>query len=153
MLVYRLSREKYKDELSGYGASLNGQRWNSKGIEVVYTAQSRALANSEVAVHLSLGILPKDYFMVEIEIDDSVNILDFPHSKLPQGWDSLPSEPCSRFIGDRFVRESKYAVLKVPSVVVKGEYNYILNPIHHDFSKIKIINTYPFPFDPRYFQN
>ena len=61
MVVFRLSREAYKDELPGYGASLSGQRWNSEGTEVVYTAQTRALANSEVAVHISLGILPGDY--------------------------------------------------------------------------------------------
>ena len=76
MIVYRLSREKYKDRLSGYGASLYGQRWNSKGIEVIYTAQSRALANSEVAVHISLGILPKDYHMVEIDIPNSIGICE-----------------------------------------------------------------------------
>jgi RES domain-containing protein len=43
----------------------------------------------------------------------------------------------------------KYAVLKVPGVVVRGEFNFILNPMHNDFKKIKIINTGPFPFDLR----
>jgi len=153
MIVFRLSREKYKDELSGYGASLNGQRWNSKGTEVVYTAQTRALANSEVAVHISLGILPKDYHMVEIEIPDSVKIQELHSSTLPSGWNALPSKPVSQQIGDQFVEENKYAVLKVPSVVVKGENNFILNPKHKDFKKIKSIHTEPFPFDPRYFSH
>lgn len=153
MIVFRLSREKYKDELSGYGASLNEQRWNSKGIEVIYTAQTRALANSEVAVHISLGILPGDYYMVEIEIHRSVEILEIKESELPSGWNSLPSKPDSQLIGNQFVKENKYTVLKVPSVVVKGEYNFILNPRHKDFSKIKIVSTYPFPFDPRYFNS
>ncbi len=150
MIVYRLSREQYKNELSGYGASLNGQRWNSKGVEVVYTAQTRALSNSEVAVHIALGILPKDYFMVEIEIPDSIEILALKPSNLPAGWDSLPSQPSSQYVGDRFVQENKYAVLKVPSVVVKGEFNFVLNPRHDAFRAIKIISTEPFPFDPRY---
>ena len=96
MFVFRLSREKYKDELSGYGASLNGQRWNSKGTEVVYTAQNRALANSEVAVHISLGILPKDYYMVEIEIPNSVKIYEIQNSDLPSGWNSIPCQPISQ---------------------------------------------------------
>ena len=150
MFVYRLSREKYKDELSGYGASLNGQRWNSKGTEVVYTAQNRALANSEVAVHISLGILPKDYYMVEIEIPSSVKLYEIQKSDLPSGWNSIPCQPISQIIGDKFVEENIYAVLKVPSAVVKGEFNFILNPKHKDFKKIKITNTEPFPFDPRY---
>lgn len=136
---------------SGYGASLNGQRWNSKGPEVVYTAQTRALANSEVAVHIALGILPKDYFMVEIEIPESVNIFELQESELPLGWNSLPSQPVSQFIGDQFVEENKYAVIKVPSVVVKGESNFILNLGHQDFLKMKIIKTDPFPFDPLFF--
>lgn len=152
MIVYRLSREKYKDELSGYGASLNGQRWNSKGTEVVYTAQTRALANSEVAVHISLGILPKDYHMVEIEIPDSVKIRELQKSELPSEWNALPSGPMSQLVGDQFVKDNQYAVLRVPSVVVKGEFNFILNPKHKDFEKISIIHTEPFPFDPRYFK-
>jgi RES domain-containing protein len=149
--VYRLSRRKYKDELSGYGASLNGQRWNSKGTEVIYTAQTRALANSEVAVHIPLGILPKDYFMVEIELPDSLTITELYSKDLPKGWNSLPAQPDSQAIGDQFVRENKFPALKVPSVVVKGEFNYILNPRHPEFCQIKITNTEPYPFDPRLF--
>ena len=151
MIVYRLSREKYKDKLSGYGASLNGQRWNSKGTEVIYVAQSRALANCEVAVHLALGILPKDYFMVEIEIPDSVKILELKGSGLPNGWNSIPCRPAAQFIGDEFVQQNSHLGLKVPSAVVKGDFNFILNPRHVDFKKVKIIGTEPFPFDPRYF--
>ena len=150
MLVYRLSRKKYKDLLSGYGASLNGQRWNSKGTEVVYAAQTRALANSEIAVHISLGLLPKDYYMVEIEIPDTIKICEIREDELPAGWDSRPCQTVSQFIGDNFVMEGKCAVLEVPSVVVKGESNFILNPRHEDFKLNKIINTEPFPLDPRY---
>lgn len=151
MIVYRLSRGRYKDELSGYGASLNGQRWNSKGTEVIYTAQTRALANSEVAVHISLGILPKDYFMVEIEIPDEITIGQLDNKDLPTGWDALPCKPISQEVGDSLVAKRKYVVLKVPSVVVRGEYNFIINPKHEDFKKIKVVHSEPFPFDPRYF--
>ncbi|MDQ3395469.1 MAG: RES family NAD+ phosphorylase [Bacteroidota bacterium] len=150
MIVFRLSKGKYKDELSGYGASLAGQRWNSKGTEVVYASQSRALANSEVAVHISLGNLPKDYHMVEIEIDDSVEIYEVQISSLPVNWNSIPPIPATQHIGDQFVNDNKNAVIKVPSVVVRGEFNIILNPKHKDFKKIKIIRTEPFPIDPRY---
>ena len=153
MIVYRLSREKYKDRLSGYGASLYDQRWNSKGIEVIYTAQSRALANSEVAVHISLGILPKDYHMVEIDIPNSIGICELKEEELPKGWNAIPFRPVSQQIGDQFILEGKCAVLKVPSVVVKGESNYMVNPAHKDFKLIRIIHTEPFPFDPRYFRD
>ncbi|NQY11300.1 MAG: RES family NAD+ phosphorylase [Flavobacteriales bacterium] len=153
MLVYRLSRAQYKDELSGLGAAKFGRRWNSKDIEVIYTAQTRALANSEVAVHIPLSILPKDYYIVQIEIPKSVAIREVKQSELPAGWNALPNKPVSQTIGDDFIKDNKYAVLRVPSVVVKDEYNFILNPRHKDFPKIKILSTEPFPFDPRYFQN
>lgn len=152
MKVFRLSREKYRHELSGYGASLNGQRWNSKGTEVIYTAESRALATSEVAVHIPIGILPKDYFMVEIEIPSTVKIRELSTTDLPDGWDSIPNHPGSQYVGDKFVLENEFAVLKVPSVVVKGDYNFVINPKHSDFKKIKITGTYPFPFDKRLFR-
>lgn len=152
MRFYRLSKKKYKDKLSGYGASLNGQRWNSKGTEVVYTADSRALATSEVAVHISLGILPKDYFMVEIEIPSFIKIKEIQNEDLPDAWDAIPSQPNSQKIGDEFVEENKFAVLKVPSVVVKGDSNYIFNPKYKSFKEIKIVKTVLFPFDFRFFK-
>ncbi len=149
MRVFRLSKAKYKDQLSGYGASLNGQRWNTKGTEVIYTAQSRALASCEVAVHLPIGLLPKDYFMVEIDIPHTIAIQEIPMDQLPTGWNCIPCMPSSQMIGDNFVSENKFAVLKVPSVIVPGDFNYILNPKHPDFKKITIVETTPFPFDPR----
>lgn len=139
-------------ELSGYGASLNGQRWNSKGIEVVYTAQTRALASCEVAVHVPLGILPKDYHMLIIDIPDDIRIKEINPSDLSLGWDAIPCMPNSQIVGDAFVREGKYAVLIVPSVTVKGEFNFVLNTKHPYFERIRIIHTEPFPFDPRYFK-
>jgi len=151
MIVYRLSRKKSKDKLSGYGASLNAQRWNSKGTEVIYVAQSRALANSEVAVHLALGILPHDYFMVRIEIPNSVEIRELTDLELPRGWNSMPYRPVAQFVGDEFVRQNRHLALKIPSAVVKDDFNFILNLKHSDFKKVRIIGSEPFPFDPRYF--
>lgn len=74
MRVYRLARQKYVDDLSGTGAALFGYRWNSKGVKMVYTAQSRALAMAEVAVHLSLISLPEDYMMITLELPDRISV-------------------------------------------------------------------------------
>jgi len=51
MEVFRLSRAKYADQLSGYGAALKGARWNSRGVEMIYAAENRSLAMAEVLVH------------------------------------------------------------------------------------------------------
>lgn len=152
MQVFRLSRKKYSSELSGIGASKSGNRWNSKGTEIIYCANSRALAMAEVSVHISLATLPKDFVMMEINIPESISIQTVKEKNLPENWNDFPHFQKTQKIGDDFIYSKKICVLKVPSAVVKGDYNYLLNPHHQDFCKIKIVNTSDFPFDRRIFK-
>ncbi len=151
MRVFRLIRKKYGIELSGKGAAISGNRWNSKGTELIYCADSRALAMAEVAVHLSLSILPKDYMMVEIDIPISVSTASLAIDNLPQRWNSFPHLLDTQKIGDDFVSARKNCVLKVPSAVVPGDFNFLINPHHPDFTAIKIVGQEDFPFDSRLF--
>ncbi|MBO0936131.1 RES family NAD+ phosphorylase [Fibrella sp. HMF5335] len=43
MQVYRVATSEYIEDLSGYGAKLNGGRWNREGVAVLYTGSSIAL--------------------------------------------------------------------------------------------------------------
>jgi RES domain-containing protein len=149
MKVYRLSRKKYAGELSGKGAALSGNRWNSKGVEMIYTSESRALAMAEVIVHLSLAVLPKDFVLLEIEIPDAIPIKKLNPKKLAKNWNVFPHHPATQQIGDAFIRDGEYAVLQVPSAVVNGDSNFLINPFHPAFKKIKIISQHPFLFDQR----
>ncbi|PHR91142.1 MAG: RES superfamily protein [Leeuwenhoekiella sp.] len=151
MIVYRLSREKYADSLSGKGAALRGARWNSKGVEILYTAQSRALALAEIAVHLSLSALPKNFIMLEIEIPDSLAIKTLPASELPEFWNDFPYNLNTQQFGDQFISDGKFAILKVPSAVVQGDFNYLINLNHPDAKDIKIQSQTHFPLDKRLF--
>jgi RES domain-containing protein len=151
MRVFRLIRKKYGIELSGKGAALSGNRWNSKGTELIYCADSRSLAMAEVAVHLSLSILPKDYVMVEIDIPSDISIATLSKEDLPPIWSSFPHILDTQQIGDSFVAERKNCVLKVPSAVVPGDFNFLINPYHPDFSAIRIVGQEDFPFDSRLF--
>ena len=152
MIVFRLQNSKYRMVLSGKGASLIGARWNSKGTEIIYTAHGRCLAMAEVVVHLSLAMLPKGFKMMEITIPDDVKIFELDLKKLPIGWNVFPEIVDTQIIGDDFIKESKYAVMKVPSAVVKGDFNYLINPFHPDFIKITITSMEDFPFDKRIFK-
>jgi len=152
MLVYRLSRAKYSKKLDGIGAAKFGNRWNSKGTEMVYTAQSRALALAEVAVHLSIATLPSDYRMIEIEIPSSIKVGVLYRNRLPALWNQYPHIKGTQVLGDKFVQNQKMAVMKVPSAVVQGDYNFLINPNHKDASKIKIKSIEPFPLDKRLFK-
>jgi RES domain-containing protein len=152
MEVFRLHNAKYPMTLSGKGAALTGARWNSKGTEIIYTAHGRCLAMAEVVVHLSLATLPKGFKMISINIPEDIEMYELPTTKLPIGWNVFPETVDTQSIGDNFIKELKYAVMKVPSAVVKGDFNYLLNPFHPDFNKILISSKEDFPFDKRIFK-
>jgi RES domain-containing protein len=151
MIVYRLSKSKYANDLSGRGSELVGGRWNSKGVPVVYTSESRALATTEIAVHTSLANIPTDYCIVSIYIPDSSIMI--PELKdLPVDWNDVPPKVASQKYGDQFTYDNNFLVLKVPSAVILGDFNYIINPRHKSISLVEIIETSPFPFDKRLFK-
>ncbi|MCG2418588.1 RES family NAD+ phosphorylase [Aequorivita sp. F47161] len=152
MRVFRLSRKKYAYDLSGKGAAKFGNRWNSKGVKMLYTAESRALAMAEVIVHLSLATLPDDYMMIEIDIPDSLKIEVLNPQVLDEDWNSNPPKLNTQKIGDSFIYSGDFCVLKVPSTVVNGDFNFLLNPNHSSISEIKIIEIVNFPFDERIFK-
>ncbi|MBK6785950.1 MAG: RES family NAD+ phosphorylase [Saprospiraceae bacterium] len=149
MEVFRLSREKFAASLSGKGAALKGGRWNSPGVEMIYTAQNRSLAMAEVAVHFTLATLPDDYKMITILIPDHVMILEIKERILASDWRNFPHPVSTQIIGNTFIEKRKASVLKVPSAITKGDFNFLINPYHEDFKKIKIVEIESFPFDSR----
>ncbi|MFO7446837.1 MAG: RES family NAD+ phosphorylase [Ignavibacteriaceae bacterium] len=152
MEVFRLSRKKYSSALSGRGASIMGARWNSPGVEIIYTASNRSLAMAELAVHLTLAALPDDFMMLTIFIPDNTSIKVIHEKVLPAGWNSFPHQASTRIYGDSFIKENKYCLLKVPSAVTRGDFNILLNPYHSEFKNIKILSAEAFPFDKRIFE-
>ena len=152
MEVYRLTREKFAVNLSGKGAALKGARWNSTGVELIYTAANRSLAMAEVAVHFTLATLPGDYVMVTIYIPDDISLKKMNIAGLPADWNMFPHPISTQLIGDKFVRENKSCVLQIPSAVTRGDYNFLINPNHAEFKRIKIIETAKFPFDKKIFK-
>lgn len=150
MIVYRIAKEKYKTDLSGIGAEKFGGRWNSKGTRLVYTAASRALATLEVAVHIALKNIPKNYYLTAIEIPDPL-ITSYDIALLAdKNWKTHPPIHFTQLVGDQFVA-SEGLVLQVPSAIVEGDYNYLINPLHPEFLNVKTIESVPFSFDSRLF--
>jgi RES domain-containing protein len=149
MLLFRIARAKYKPVLSGKGAAAFGARWNSEGIEMIYTALNRSLAVVEVAVHLTWATVPADYTMLTIEVPNDIAIDEILPSQLPPDWNQLRHPKSCKEVGDRFVADGKFCLLRVPSVVVPGEYNLLINPTHPDFARVEVIRIEPFTFDQR----
>jgi len=142
----------YSDVLSGKGAAKKGARWNSQGVELVYTAGNRSLAMAEVAVHFTLATLPEDYLMLIIHVPDNTSIKKLSEKELPEFWNTFPYSASTQTIGDQFIADNQFCMLQAPSAVTQGDYNYLINPHHHESKKIKIISSEKFPFDKRIFK-
>jgi len=152
MIVYRLANRKYSEDLSGAGAELTGGRWNFKGTRVLYTADSRALCTAEIAVHTPIGVMPKDYYLITIYIPDFSNVLQVNPQDLPAGWRKFPYSKLTQDLGERFISKNEALYVKVPSAVVQGDFNILINPRHKDFAKVNIIKIEKFNFDERLFK-
>lgn len=134
---------------SGYGAKIVGGRWNQKGVPVVYTSGTRSLAALELLVHTDPGLLPDDLVVTPADLAD-VDVETFDRSSLPANWRDVPAPEALAELGVEWVRSVRSVALKVPSVVVPDEYNILLNPLHPDFAKVKVLPGRPFTLDPRY---
>jgi RES domain-containing protein len=147
--AWRVVKRKHKgDAFSGEGALKYGGRWNSIGTPVVYTSESLSLATLEILTGgISLQLLGS-YVRIPVDFDVSlIESLDL--AGLPRGWANYPPSTKTQRIGDNWAHESRSAVLRVPSVVIKEEFNYLINPFHRDFKKISIGVPEGFSFDKR----
>ena len=133
----------------GQGARRFGGRWNSRGRGMIYTSGSLALAAMEVLAHLeSTRVLSRRYCFIQVDIPEEV-CMTLPARRLRKGWDADPSPDAARETGDAWLDALESAVLAVPSALVRQELNYLLNPAHPDFRKIKVRRAQPFAFSPR----
>jgi|SRR5271167_3601248 len=147
--AWRITKRKHaKSAFSGEGARIYGGRWNRRGTAVIYTAESQSLAVLEILVHLDSPELLKKYVLFEVGIAESY-ILDIDASALPRNWRAEPAPSRVQAIGDEWVTQSTSAVLRVPSALVPGESNFLLNPGHVDFRKLQVGEAVPFHIDRR----
>ena len=149
MKLYRSCSFKYLHDLSGAGARINGGRWNSVGRAALYTSESKSLAILEVLANTPLAILRANFSILTLEITGSFSTDEYTLSDLPAGWNAYPVPVSVTRMGDRWLTAGKTLLLKVPSVIVPSEYNVIVNPMHPDFSKIKITATEKLVIDKR----
>jgi len=149
MEVYRFTLAKWSETLkpSGYAG-----RWNSKGVFMLYTSSSIALATLENLVHRSGEGLNKNFKTIEISIPEGMKIHEIKIDELPNDWYQYENYRLSQAKGDHWIKESNSPLLKVPSAIIKKESNYLLNPNHKDFEKIAIKSIEDFEFDPRLIQ-
>lgn len=146
MLVYRVSKTQYAEDLKGAGAKLFGGRWNQVETACIYTSESRALAVLEYSVNVNIDFIPRALSICTFEIDDS-KIKSFKINQLPGDWKDVPAPYSTKAFGsEKF--EKGIAVLKVPSTVIPEEYNYLINPAIGN-EHFKLISVKDFIYDVR----
>ena len=146
--AWRIIKAQYKNKaFKGDGTRMYGGRWNSRGVPVVYTAGSLALASIETVVNLPSPKFLESFVRIPVRFKSTL-VEELPTAELPLDWQSSPISPVNRDIGDRWVKEQRSAVLKVPSAVVPEEFNFLLNPAHPAFKKIEIGSPVVYHFDP-----
>jgi RES domain-containing protein len=151
MQVWRIFPGQFRDSaFTGVGGLYAARRWNHLGTAMVYTSTSRALAALEFFVNLDPIEAPDDLLMAEASVPDA-NIETINLDLLSRNWRALNSERC-RDLGSEWARSLRSVALKVPSVVVDGDWNVLLNPKHPQFGKVKIGAAKPFRFDERMFR-
>ena len=151
MFVYRISKKPYINDLSGIGAAMYGGRWNPIGINMVYTSGSIALATLEYLVHNFHLLSTAEICLAKIEIGKTSSILEINNSELPLGWNrQMNLQNNTQQMGKDFYLKRTPYILKVPSPVVPGEFNLLLNPQHKHHAYTKVVEVIdPFTFDQR----
>ena len=150
MFVYRIALTKWSKSLASSGKVA---RWNSEGNNMIYTAASRALACLESVVHRSRKGVIDEFKVMVIEIPSEIKIEKISFDDLPENWFMYEHFETCGAIGDQWLKKNTSAVLRVPSAIILNEFNFLLNPEHPDFKKIKLIRIEDFRFDPRIITN
>jgi RES domain-containing protein len=150
MELYRISQEFYAKDLSGNGARLFGGRWNSEGTFALYAAANRSLALLETLAHTPAKILQtKVYILTSLSVPDTIDMQVVNVKKLPPGWNAMEIQRYTQKVGDHFLLEKKKLLLRVPSVLMPEEDNYVLNPLHPAMKQVKIVSQRPLQFNTR----
>ena len=148
MLLYRMSKVKLFDDLTGKGAEISGGRWNEKGIGALYLAENRSLTILETIVHCQRISDLYNRFLLTIDVPD--NSIDYVEpAKLPKNWNSTPWNNYTVDYGSKWLLSNKSLLLKIPSAIIPEESIYLINPSHSKHSKIKIIEKSLFLPDNR----
>ncbi|MES2418007.1 MAG: RES family NAD+ phosphorylase [Bacteroidota bacterium] len=148
MILYRIANFKHAEDLSGTGAKLFGGRWNSIGVPMHYMSANRALAALEVLANKGTLLGSKKLCLTVFEVPDQ-HIQTIEITTLPQNWRAYPGLPELKKLGDEFIRQGEFLLLKVPSAIIIDEFNYLMNVAHPLAEKAKILEVNLFNFDPR----
>ncbi len=148
MEVYRVVIARYAEDLSGTGGLYTDGRWHQQGHRILYTAQYKALAILEKLVHLSRRDFSMEHRCLTLSLPDA-DLEDFPLAHLPAHWNSRRGPDELKALGTQWLLQKKSLALRVPSVLVPGDFNILLNPLHPRMPVVQVLKNEPLLFDER----
>ena len=146
MIAFRICSAKYASRLQASGAEA---RWNRKGEKVIYASGSRSLACLENIVHRSDHGIQGLFKILILDVPDDLGREAVNVKKLPPAWTRFNNCKICREMGSSWYKANKTPLLIVPSALIPEEFNFVINTTHRDFSRIRLIGTEDFYFDPR----
>lgn len=149
-LAYRLVKKKWTHSaFDGEGAKRYGGRWNSRGRPCVYLASSESLVLLEVMMHIENYRVLEHYTLLELHLPKRA-ILTLSPDALPENWREDPAPMETAAVGDAWLVSGASLALAVPSAIVPREHNFLINPMHKDFSAfVATARELSFSPDPR----
>jgi RES domain-containing protein len=143
MIVFRCTLDIHiPTTLSGEGAFRYGGRWNSKGVSVIYTAESRIMSILELLIRQPIDKIASNYRILPIEIP-----MRFIEPDLPENWKEDPKR--TQRIGDDLLKVKENLIIRVPSALLSNSYNFLINPMGDNFDKVRLLDTEPILIDQR----
>lgn len=135
MKVFRISKCRFIEDLSGNGAYLNGGRWNNEGTYALYTASTASLAMLETLAHLD--VLPNGYCLVTLNVPDEDSLV-IDTEQLPANWQQYPAPTTLQTLGDRLLKNKNYLSIHFPSALLPEDRVILLNPRHPKFHRVAL---------------
>ncbi len=149
MIVYRVAKKIYIEDLRGEGARLFGGRWNKENYSMLYTSTHLSLSVLELLVHVDYKFITNDFYYIVLELPENTKISNVHHSILKENWRENPPNYTTKNYGTNWLLNNKNLALQVPSAVLPKEYNILLNPLHINFKDIKILEKGKLELDAR----
>ena len=155
MRLYRVTNFAYAENYNGRGASfLDGARWNERGVPVIYFGASPSVAMLELANYIpSPRLLPKNSVMCVYEIPDDTVVEKLGILDLESDWSDFPYPASTQKLGTEFLQSGRALAIEVPSSAVTGglECIIVINPLHPDIGKVRLIETHTQIYNVRAF--
>ena len=150
MELYRITQDQFSEDLSGNGSRLFGGRWNSEVFFALYTSVTRSMALLETLAHTPAKMLDsKNYQLITLSVPDNIVPEKILLSSLTNSWDAPDTRSFTKRLGDKFLTDKISLLLSVPCVLMPEEINYVLNPLHKEMRKVKIVYKRRIYFDKR----